>query len=126
MHDADITNCNTLPHKVKINLNVLGALMLDGIAGHVDGVDVVAVDQRSALRRGMKLKENLTQPGGFGNTVCHSTILSFSTECRHCVLPLRRPVDQVVPEKYRITRCGFASIWTACPVSIRVHSQLAL
>ena len=74
----------------------------------------------------MKLKENLTQPGGFGNTVCHSTILSFSTGCRHCVLPLRRPVDQVVPEKYRITRCGFVSIWTACPICVRVHSQLTL
>jgi len=31
MHDADITNSNTLPHEVKINLNVLGALMLDGL-----------------------------------------------------------------------------------------------
>jgi len=29
MHDADITNSNTLPHEVKINLNVLSALMLD-------------------------------------------------------------------------------------------------
>jgi len=40
MHDADITKCNTLPHEVKINLNVLGALMVDGVAGHVDGADV--------------------------------------------------------------------------------------
>jgi len=29
MHDADITNSNTLPHEVKIDLNVLGALMLN-------------------------------------------------------------------------------------------------
>jgi hypothetical protein len=31
MHDADITNRNVLPDKVKINLNVLGALMLNGV-----------------------------------------------------------------------------------------------
>ena len=89
MHDADITNSNTLPHEVKINLNVLGALMLDGVAGHVDSADVVAVDQRSALRWRMELKEKLAQPGGFGNTVCHSAVLSFSTGSGHCVLPLR-------------------------------------
>jgi len=51
----------------------------------------------------MKLKEKLAQPGGFGNTVCHSAILSFSTGSGHNVLPLRRPGDQVVPEKYRVT-----------------------
>jgi len=31
MHDADITNSNTLPHEVKIDLNMLGALMLEGL-----------------------------------------------------------------------------------------------
>ena len=49
MHDKDITKSNALPNKVKIDLDVLGALMLDGVAGHVDRADVVAIDQRSAL-----------------------------------------------------------------------------
>jgi len=43
MHDADFTNGNTLPHEVEIDLNVLGALMLDGVGAHVDGADVVTV-----------------------------------------------------------------------------------
>jgi len=79
MHDADITNSNTLPHEVKIDLNVLGALMLNRVGGHVDGADVVAVDQQSASRRCMKLNEKLAQPSGFCNTISHCAILSFST-----------------------------------------------
>ena len=59
MHDADITNSNTLPHEVKINLNVFGVLMLDRVGGHVDGADVVAIDQRSAPRRCLELDEKL-------------------------------------------------------------------
>jgi hypothetical protein len=45
MHDTDITNCNTLPNKVKIDLNMFSALMLDWVGGHVDGTDVVVVNQ---------------------------------------------------------------------------------
>ena len=45
MHDAYITNSNVLSDEEKINLNVLGALMMNGVGGHVDNVDVVAVDQ---------------------------------------------------------------------------------
>ena len=74
----------------------------------------------------MKLKEKLAQPGGFGNAIGHSAVLSFSTGSGHRVLLLRQPGNQVVPEKYRITRCVFTSIWTTCPVSIGVHSQLTL
>ena len=62
MHDADITNSNTLPHEVKIDLNVLGVLMLDRVGGYVDSADVVTIDQRGALRSSMELKEKLTQP----------------------------------------------------------------
>ena len=91
MHDADITNSNTLQHEVKINLNVLGAWMLDRVGGHVDGADVVTIDQGSTSRRCMKLKEKLAQPGGFGNTISHSTVLCLCAGSGHCVLPLRRP-----------------------------------
>jgi len=118
MHDADITNSNMLPHEVKINLNVFGALMLDRVGGHVDGADVVTIDQRSTPRRCMKLEEKLAQPGGFGNAISHSTILCLCTGSGHCVLSLRRPGNQVVPEENRITRCGFESIWTACPIGV--------
>jgi hypothetical protein len=32
---------------MEIDLNMLGALMLNGVGGHVDGTDVVTIDQGS-------------------------------------------------------------------------------
>ena len=48
MHDTDITKSNALPHEVKVNLDVLGALMLDGVGGHVDSADITTIYQRGA------------------------------------------------------------------------------
>jgi hypothetical protein len=45
MKHTNITNSNTLPNKVEIYLDMLGALMLDGVGRHVDGADVVTIDQ---------------------------------------------------------------------------------
>jgi hypothetical protein len=45
VEDTNVSNSNTLADKVKINLNILGALVLNGVGGEVDGTDVVAVDQ---------------------------------------------------------------------------------
>jgi hypothetical protein len=46
----NIPNSNALVDKMKINLNMLGALVLNDVGGEVDGADVVAVDQ-SGLRQ---------------------------------------------------------------------------
>jgi hypothetical protein len=45
VEDTNVPDGNTLADKAKINLNMLGALMLNGVGGEVDGADVVAVDQ---------------------------------------------------------------------------------
>jgi hypothetical protein len=45
MEYPDITNSNMLPNEVEIDLNMLGALMLNGVGGYVDGADVIAVNQ---------------------------------------------------------------------------------
>ena len=84
MHNTDITNSNTLPHEVKIDLNVLGVLMVDWAGGHVDIVDVVTIDQRSALRWSMELEKKLSQPGGFDNAIGHSTILRLDLDTVLC------------------------------------------
>jgi hypothetical protein len=43
MEDTNVHKSNALVDKVKINLNMLGALVLNGVGGEVDGADVVAV-----------------------------------------------------------------------------------
>jgi hypothetical protein len=49
VQDADITDGHTFPHKVEVNLDMLHALMLNGIGGEIDGADVVVIDE-NALR----------------------------------------------------------------------------
>jgi hypothetical protein len=44
VEDTNIPDGNTLTDKVKINLNMLGALVLNEVGREVDGVDVVTVD----------------------------------------------------------------------------------
>ena len=44
----DDTNSNALPNKVEIDLDVLGALMLNEVGGHVDGVDIITIYQRGS------------------------------------------------------------------------------
>jgi hypothetical protein len=43
--DTNVPDGNALIDKVKINLNMLGVLVLNGVGGEVDGANVVAVDQ---------------------------------------------------------------------------------
>jgi hypothetical protein len=45
MEDTNIPDGNALADKVKINLNMLGALVLNEIGEELDGADVVIVDQ---------------------------------------------------------------------------------
>jgi hypothetical protein len=44
MQDTNISKSHTLSHKVKVDFNVLGALMLNWAGGHVDGANIVTVD----------------------------------------------------------------------------------
>jgi hypothetical protein len=45
VEDTNVPDSNALADKVKINLNMLGALVLNGVGGEVDGAEVIAVDQ---------------------------------------------------------------------------------
>jgi hypothetical protein len=42
---TNVLNGNVLADKVKINLNMIGALVLNGVGGEVDGADIILVDQ---------------------------------------------------------------------------------
>jgi hypothetical protein len=51
MEDADLTDDNRLSAKMKINLHMLGALMLNGVGGEVHDADIVTVDKCAPRRR---------------------------------------------------------------------------
>jgi hypothetical protein len=79
MQNTKITNGDALPDEVKIDLNVLGSLMLNQVGGHVDGTDVIAIHQCGVPKRGMQLQKKLAQPGGLCYSIGHRALLGFST-----------------------------------------------
>jgi hypothetical protein len=102
MKDADLTDGNLLSDKMKINLHMLDALMLNGVGGEVHGADIVTVDKSAPRRRGLELVEQLTQPSGLNHTVGNGMILGLSAGAGDDSLPLGRPRNQVVPQGHRI------------------------
>ena len=74
--------------EVEINLDMLRALMLDGVGGEVHIADVVAVDEGAATKRLVELEEELAQPGRLSHAVRHGAVLSLSTGARDHGLPL--------------------------------------
>jgi hypothetical protein len=48
VQDAEITDGNVFSDEVEVDLDMLRALVLNGVVGEVDGTDIVAVDE-SAL-----------------------------------------------------------------------------
>jgi hypothetical protein len=67
---------------------VLRALMLQGIGGEVDRVDVVAIDESGALEGAVKLMKKLTKPGSLGHAIGHTVILGLSAGVGDDGLPL--------------------------------------
>jgi hypothetical protein len=57
MKDADLADGNLLSDKIKINLHMLGVLMLNVVGGEVHDADVVVVDKGAPRRRGLELME---------------------------------------------------------------------
>jgi hypothetical protein len=55
VQDACFTESDSLSDEVQINLNMLGPLMLDGIAGEVNSTDVITIDHGSTAKRMVKL-----------------------------------------------------------------------
>lgn len=91
MKYPNITKSNALLNKMKIDLHMLGALMLNGVGEHIDSTDVVTIDQHCLGQGSMQLSKQLAQLGGFNNDVNDSTVLSFNTTARNRMLAFGGP-----------------------------------
>jgi hypothetical protein len=124
VQDADITDGNAFPDEVEVNLDMLCALMLNGVGGEVDSADVVAVDESALRQRSMELLEELPEPTSFSYAVGHGAILSLDARARDDVLALGGSGDEIVAEKHSVARGGPTCIRATRPVRIRVDRQL--
>jgi hypothetical protein len=102
MEDADLTDGDLFSDEVKINLHMLGALVLNGVVGEIHGTDVVAVDERAPRRRCMEFQQQLAQPGGLSHTVGDDAVLSLRTGAGDDSLPLGGSGHQVVTQKHHV------------------------
>jgi nucleoside-triphosphatase THEP1 len=82
VEDANIFDGNTLVDKVKINLNMLGVLMLDGVGGEVGHADVVIVDQGGPLREAVQLHKQLMKAACLRHAIGHDMIFHLNTRMR--------------------------------------------
>jgi hypothetical protein len=124
MQDADITDGNTFPDEVEVDLDMLCALVLNGVGGEVDDTDVVAVDESALRQRSMELLEELSEPTSFSYTVDHGAILILGARAGDDVLALGGPGDEIVVKKHSVARGGPTCIWATRPVRICVDHQL--
>jgi hypothetical protein len=102
MDDVNLADDNLLSNKMKINLHMLGALMLNGVGGEVHGANVIAVDKGAPRQRGLKLVEQLSQSSSLSHAVGNGMILDISAGVGDDSLPLDRPGNQIVPQEHRI------------------------
>jgi len=89
-----MTKSYLFPNKMDINLNVLGASMMNRVGGEVDRRNIVTVDNRGLVNRRQELMQKLTKPGTLGDDVGNGTVLRFSTGAGDNGLPLGRPGDE--------------------------------
>jgi hypothetical protein len=124
VQDTNIIDGNAFPDEVEVDLDMLCALMLNGVGGEVDGADVIAVDDSALRQRSMELMEELPEPTSFSYAVGHGAILSLGARAGDDVLALGVSGDEIVAEKHSVARGGPTCIWATRLVRIRVDRQL--
>jgi hypothetical protein len=55
VQDANIIDGHVFPHKMEVDLDMLRALVLNGVGGEIDDADVVTLDEGALRQRSMEL-----------------------------------------------------------------------
>jgi hypothetical protein len=55
VQDVDITDGHTFLHKVEVDLDMLRALVLNGVGGDVDDANIVTVDEGALRQQSVEL-----------------------------------------------------------------------
>jgi hypothetical protein len=95
-----------LTNEVEVELDMLRALVLDGVTGEVHSANVVTVDKGALRQQTMQLLEPLTKPHCLGDTVSHNVVLGLGIGARDDGLPLQRLGGKALAKKPDKTLCG--------------------
>jgi hypothetical protein len=55
VQDANIIDGHVFPHKMEVDLDMLRALVLNGVGGEIDDADVVTLDEGALCQRSVEL-----------------------------------------------------------------------
>jgi hypothetical protein len=77
MKNANNFTGDPFADKVKIDLDMFHALVLDEVGGEVDDADVVAENQGAHGQQTMELLEQLTEPGHLSHVVGDGAVLGL-------------------------------------------------
>ena len=77
VEDANLPQGHLLANEVDVDLDMLGATVLDRISSHVDGANIVAVDHCSQGNRDVKFLKELPHPATFGYNMGNSPIFGL-------------------------------------------------
>jgi hypothetical protein len=79
MQYADLAQSDLLVDKVNINLDMLGAPMMNRIGRHVDCTHIVTINDSRMSNRDVELLKKLSKPATFDDSMGDDTVLSPST-----------------------------------------------
>jgi hypothetical protein len=113
--NASNTDSDTLTDEVEVVLHVLRALMLHGIGGDVDHVDVVAIDKGHTHDGAVDITKKLTKLQNFGHAIGHNAILDISARAGDDELPFRGSGDKVDAQEHDVARGGPTRVVAASP-----------
>jgi hypothetical protein len=77
MEHSELSKSHSFPDKMDVELDVLGSPMMHRIRRHVDGRDIVAVDERSLGDGAEKLAEELPEPDALRDGIGNTTVLGL-------------------------------------------------
>jgi len=105
MEHTEIAELDVLPDEVDVELDVLGVLVVYGVAGHAHRRDAVAVCHRSLRDGAMELAEQMPEPDALSCRVLHRLVFSLGAGAGHGRLWLGGPRDKRLAEEHIETGC---------------------
>jgi hypothetical protein len=77
VQNTKLTEDNSLPREVDVELDVLRVPVMHRVHSHVDAGDVVAVDDGGLGHGDMELPKQLAKPAAFCNNIGDDAVLSL-------------------------------------------------
>lgn len=123
MANTYFSNGQLFPNEVHVQLNVLGAAMMNRVLREVNHGHVAALEQRCLVNLDMKLTEKVAQPAALGGGIGNTSVFDLCTRSRDNGLTFGGPRHQGVAKEDTEAQRGTTRVWASCPVSVGIGDE---